>query len=124
MAFSFSPNLDTAISRVRSDVGDTTASGLMPDEIYSAVLTKRTVDGEVDEDAATRDMARKLAVRYATEPDRISSDGKTVSWAERVKQWNLIAKGQAGGGDTSVEGNSLTAGIFSFGFQEEACDEY
>lgn len=118
MAFSYSSDLDDAVSRVRSDVGDTAAPGLMPDEVYEAVL----LGAEDDEALATRLMARKLAARFATQPDSISANGKTISWKSRIAQWNLIAKGEAGGVMSTTSTGELTAGFFSLGFQS-TCED-
>jgi hypothetical protein len=70
------------------------------------------VVGVVDEAAATRQIARKLAVRYAQKPSDVRlTSGLSISWSERVTQWNLIAKGEAGGaGAKRAKGFTLRRG--------------
>jgi hypothetical protein len=76
---------------MRFAVGDTTAPGLFPDETYSAALALLN-DSEA---AAVRSVAGALAVQFAQQPTSISDDGSSLNWAERVRQWNLIAAGEA-----------------------------
>jgi hypothetical protein len=105
MAFSFSPDLDDAVSRVRLAVGDITAPGIFQDAIYVALLTA----AENDEAAATRAAAAALAAWAAKEPDRISEAGTTFSWAGRIAQWTKIALGQAGSAAPVVESASTAS---------------
>jgi len=101
VAFTYDDNLSDALSRVRSDVGDIADPGLLPDETYDAVLIANTDENDVvDEQAATRVMARKLAAKFAVKPTQVRLvSGLSVTW-ERVQQWNLIAQGLAGGAVT------------------------
>jgi hypothetical protein len=92
VAFTYNADRSDAVSRVRAGVGDITAPGLMPDATYTAALAEQ----QDNEAAAIRQMAALLAARYATEPDSISSDGSSLSWRERIEQWNKIALGAAG----------------------------
>ena len=98
MSFTYNDDLSDAISRVRADVGDTADPGLLPDATYDAVLDIHTdADDVTDEAAATRDIARKLAAKFAVKPTQVRLvSGLSVTW-ERVQQWNLIAQGLAGG---------------------------
>lgn len=116
MAFTYNDSLVDAPSRVRSDVGDIAAPGLLPDATYDAVLAAHT-SGEpavTDEAAATRDIARKLAARYAAKPGSVTlPNGLNVSWAQRVAQWNRIADGAAGGASArKATGFTLRRGPF------------
>ena len=104
MAFTYHEDLTDARSRVRSDVGDIAAPGLLPDATYDAVLAAQTSGDPpvANEAAATREIARKLATWAATQPDSISASGKSLSWKDRVAQWNRIADGDAGGAAARV----------------------
>jgi hypothetical protein len=99
MAFTFHDTLGDARSRIRFAVGDFAAPGLFADALYDAILAQSTTGDPpvVDEEAATRAIARGLAARFATQPTSISSNGKSLNWAERVAQWNRTANGEAGG---------------------------
>lgn len=99
MAFTYNDNRSDALSRVRAGVGDIVSPGLLPDATYTAVLVEQA-DNEA---AAIRALAAALAARYAIEPDSISDDGTTLTWRERVDQWNLIATGDAGGAPTPTQ---------------------
>lgn len=109
----YSTDLADPISRVRFLVGDVLAVTLLPDATYAAVLLRATTGTPpiTDEAAAGRDIARALAARYAIEPDSISDDGTSARWGERVKQWNLIALGQAGGAATRTAATGTAKGI-------------
>lgn len=88
----FDPALSDAISRIRFALGDTgTASLLVPggETTYTALLAQNAND----EGATMRQAAAALATYYATEPNRISDLGSSISWDERVAQWNRIATG-------------------------------
>jgi hypothetical protein len=92
MAFTYSDDRSDARSRVRAGVGDITTPGLLPDATYDAVL----VEQSDDEAQAIRAMAALLAAKYAVKPTQVRLvSGLTVTW-ERVQQWNLIARGEAG----------------------------
>jgi hypothetical protein len=98
----FDPALADAISRARFNVGDTATAELLPDTTYQAVLDINTSGDPAvtDEAAATRDIARALAAKYAVKPSQVRLvSGLSVTW-ERVQQWNLIAQGLAGGAST------------------------
>jgi ABC-type iron transport system FetAB ATPase subunit len=110
----FSPDLDDAVSRVRFGVGDIAATELFGDAIYEALLLAAS-NNEV---AATRSAAAALAARYANEPTSISSDGSSLSWGERIAQWNKIALGQVG--TTAPAATTAEAAASSDGADHEA----
>lgn len=88
----YDPNLADPISRVRYAVGDSAATPLFPDATYTALLV--SADGH--EPTAIRAAAAGLAAFYATQPSTLTSDGSTLTWGERISQWNDIATGAAG----------------------------
>lgn len=74
--------------RIRHNVGDTDMDNpLRQDEDYEAALAY--VEG--NELRATSIMAGGLAVEYGQEPVRISDDGTTIDWGDRVKTWLSIS---------------------------------
>lgn len=95
----FSPVLDDPISRVRFGVGDISATPLFADAIYTALLAA----ADNDEAAATRSAAAALAAYYATQPSTLAADGTTLTWGQRISQWNAIAQGTAGGSIPAAE---------------------
>ncbi len=100
----FNPSLSTARDRVRLAVGDTGSTPLMPggETTYDALIAAAS-----SEAAAVTASARALAAYYATQPDSISSSGESLSWRERVSQWNRIG---AGGGGVTPGTIATTAG--------------
>ncbi len=98
MAFTYDPTLAAHRDRVRFRVGDIASPGFFPDETYDTIIVDNTTDGVVDVPATVRDMAAGLAAYYSNKPNRVAFSGDlNVSWDERIKQWNLIALGKAGG---------------------------
>jgi hypothetical protein len=93
MSFSFSPDLSDAVSRIRLDLGDTAAPGLLEDETITAMLAASSNERE-----ATIKLASALIVRFAQEPDKVelAGDEGAVSWGNKVKGWQaLISRLQA-----------------------------
>lgn len=88
-----------AIVYVRDAETDTFALTTTP----TGAAIDLTLDGEgvigvVSEGAAIRAIAAMLAVRYAQKPTDVRlTSGLSISWGQRVQQWNRIAAGQAGG---------------------------
>lgn len=107
MAFSYSTDLDDAVSRVRYAVGDISSPGIQPDAVYEALLTAA---GD-DETSAIRAAAAGLAAWAATQPSSLSSDGSSLTWAERIKQWNAIALGEVGQTQPSSGGSARSARV-------------
>lgn len=97
---------DDAVSRIRAFVGwyDTTLPH--DDAFFESMLTLAGDDVTV----ATRMSAAALAAFYANQPSQVSSNGSGVTWAERIKQWNLIANGAA----LAVASDTDTTGAFSY----------
>jgi hypothetical protein len=111
MAYSYDPALADALSRARSTLGDITAPGYLPDETYSAIQLQHTTTGTdsdgnptatLDEAAATREIATRLAAWAGTQPSSLSDGGSSIAWADRIDQWNRIASGKAGGARAGV----------------------
>lgn len=100
MAFVFDP--DDAVSRLRVNVGYYDSGLPFDDGFFESMLSLAT-----DEASATRLIAASLAAYYAQQPSSVSSNGSSVSWTERVKQWNLIAAG-------SLDTASSSTGAFSY----------
>jgi hypothetical protein len=98
--------LTDAISRIRFAVGDTAAAELLPDATYSALLSQ-TGTSEL---RAARAAAAHLAVRYAQQPASLASAGKSLSWPERVAQWNRIAAGEIPAGVAAILGTGVARG--------------
>lgn len=89
MTATYDDTLPTAKDRIRAAVGDTDmTAALRTDEHIASVLALNVGD----ETAATADVAAGLAVEYAQRPDRISDDGTSISWGERVKTWLTLAE--------------------------------
>jgi hypothetical protein len=88
----FDPNLADPVSRIRFALGDTGTTVLLPggETTYTALLAQ--LGG--NERATMRHAAAALATYYATKPNRISDLGSSLSWDERVDQWNRIARGE------------------------------
>lgn len=107
MAFSYSVDLDDAVSRVRFAVGDIASPGLLPDETYEALLAVNVNS----ESKAIRQSAAALAARYATQPSSVSSNGSSVTWGERIAQWRLIASGKGGGVASGIASGVTIRGV-------------
>lgn len=82
--------LADSISRIRFALGDAAEIELFPDATYSALMT---LNGG-SEEATIRQAAAALAVQFAQQPDHISDLGSSLSWTDRVDQWNRIASGR------------------------------
>jgi hypothetical protein len=117
MAFSYSPDLDEPVSRVRYAVGDISAPGIQPDAVYEALLAAA---GD-DEATAIRTAAAGLAAWAATQPSSLSSDGSSLSWAERIKQWNAIALGEAGSTQPTAGGTARSARLARLSAGSDYC---
>ena len=80
------------MDRVRFALGDVAATALLPDATYTYLLDT------YDEAGAVRAAAQALAVLYAQKPGSVRlPSGLSVSWGERVRAWQAIATGAAGG---------------------------
>jgi hypothetical protein len=101
----YDPTLSTARDRVRLAVGDTGSVALLPggETTYDALIAAAT-----DEAEAVRSAARALAAYYANQPSSVSSGGESVTWADRIAQWNKIAAGL--GGVTPGSSGAATGG--------------
>lgn len=85
----YNPQLLTALDRVRFALGDIATTELFPDATYTALLAAYN-NNEV---LAIQAGARALAAYYATQPTQVASNGSSLTWGERIKQWNTIALG-------------------------------
>lgn len=87
------PDLTTPLGRVRFALGDHGDTSLLVggDTQYTALLT---LSGG-NEEAAFRTAALGLATYYASKVSQLSSQGDSLTWANRVKQWNDQARGKA-----------------------------
>lgn len=112
----YDPNLSTDADLMRFKVGDSvvgldasgTEQALRPDAEYLALLALHG-----DWRLAAADMAESLASQYAQEPDSFSASGDmSVSWKERVKQWQWLA--QTLRSEVAAE-VAATSGIISVG---------
>lgn len=104
MSASYDNTLPTAIDRMRHSLGDTDMTApLRQDETYEALLATYS------ETEATAVMAEALAAEYAQQPVRITDEGTTVDWSDRVKTWlALAARLRAALAETaSTVGNTL-----------------
>lgn len=88
MSFSFDPTLINPIDRIRLALGDTVSPGLLPDETYLSLLAIYATEQQTIIYGA-----RSLAAYYATQPTQLSSDGSSITWGQRIQQWNAIAAG-------------------------------
>lgn len=112
MAATYSPNLVTALDRVRHALGDIdTTNPLRPDETIAAILAVNGTSAATvavvpaAEDLATALLAEGLAAEYARKPDAVSDEDGSISWRDRVKTWLELASrlrsGLAGSGSGS-----------------------
>ena len=99
MSFSFDPTLINPIDRIRIALGDTVTPGLLPDETYLSYLATYGTEQQ-----ATVYGARALAAYYATQPTSLSSDGSSISWGQRIQQWNAISAGTYNKGGSTFSG--------------------
>jgi hypothetical protein len=61
---------------------------MLQDEDYAASLALHSNN----EQAALRNLAAGLAAQFASQPDRVTlPSGLSVSWSQRLAQWNRIA---------------------------------
>lgn len=89
---SYTDTLPTDKDYVRFVLGDTGTTELLSDAQILAELARNTRNGTI------AFLAQGLAARYAQMPTSVSSNGKSVSWAERVKYWlSLVASGGVAG---------------------------
>lgn len=100
MSFSYGSGLSTALDRIRFALGDTDETlAMLPDE---TILGALGVNGS-DERRATISLAEGLMARYAREPDDVKTEGRAISWKDRLAAWrSLVARlrselGTAGG---------------------------
>ena len=86
MTATYVNTLLTARDRLRFQLGDTdTADALLADEEIAAAVTIKTT-----EDAALVYLAKGLLRRYARLPVKITADGASIDWGERVAAWREI----------------------------------
>ena len=91
MSASYDDELPTDLDYVRYRTGDTNVvpatNALRTDEHIEAMLRDHT-----PREAAISLIAKSLAVEYARKPGRVTlPSGLSVSWEERVDQWNKLA---------------------------------
>jgi len=104
MGATYDDALPTDRDRARSILGDTQD---LPDD---ALLTDEHIDAvlawQASLDGAVAFLAAELAARFARQPVRVTSNGKTVDYGERLAHWRTIAgearADAAGGGLTMV----------------------
>ena len=95
MAFTYSPALDTDLSRLRFEIGDTQAapSGVMPngdnvpDATISALLTRYTDDV----DLAFIGLCQSIGAAWATAVIEHKADGLSVKRGDVSKRWQEMA---------------------------------
>ena len=86
MTATYSPTLSLARDRLRFQLGATDVNdALLADEEIAAAVTIKTT-----EDAALVYLAKGLLRRYARLPVRVTADGATIDWGERVAAWREI----------------------------------
>jgi hypothetical protein len=87
---SYNELLETDLDRARSMLGDTVvepaSKALHSDEHITAVLT---AEGSLT--AAVAYLADELVTRFGQEPVRITDDGSTIDFSERIKAWRDLA---------------------------------
>jgi len=114
----YSPTLATPVDRVRFAVYDIDdAAGLLPEETYSALLTRYAAKAD-PEGWATVAAAEALIARISRDPDKVEVTGAVkVEWSNRLAMLRLIANGKraelgiaAVGGGVS---NALIMGRFT-----------
>lgn len=89
----FIPALTDPISRIRFALGDTGDPPLLPggETAYASLLALNNND----ERTTMRQAAGALASFYASQPGTVTlANGLSVTWRERIAQWNLIAEGE------------------------------
>lgn len=86
MTFTFTGNLNTALDRIRDVIGDTNAAdALRTDERINAAIA------QYGEDGAIAWLANSLVAEFAQQPVRVTSDGQSIDYSERVKAWQQLA---------------------------------
>jgi hypothetical protein len=99
---SYDDTLPEDKDKARFLLGDTADSELLSDDHIEAVLSMYSFN------AALAFMATGLASRFARKPGSVTlPNGLSVSWAERVKNWQALALDMRNGGITA-------SGAFSF----------
>lgn len=97
MSASYDDQLTTDLDKARSALGDTlTEDALHSDEHIEAVLTWK---GSLA--AAIVYLADELVARFARDPVRVSSNGKSIDYSGRLDAWRAIAgtaRGDLSGG--------------------------
>ena len=87
MSFSYGSGLSTALDRIRFALGDTDETlAMLPDE---TILGALDVNGS-DERRATISLAEGLMARYAREPDDVTTEGRAISWRDRLAAWRSL----------------------------------
>lgn len=100
MSFSFDPQLDTALDRVRFALGDvTTPDHLLEDETIQATITAR------GEEPAIAYLAHGLATKLAYQPDSVSIPGGPSIRFSRVQALQKTAAATGGGATVSAAGS-------------------
>jgi hypothetical protein len=83
---SYDDTLPTERDVIRATLGDTNGDDfLLSDALIDAA---RAMQGSVS--AAVAWLARSLIARYATEPTRVTADGVTVDYSERLAVWRAL----------------------------------
>ena len=86
MSGSYDDALPTDRDKIRAILGDTNSGDwLHTDSHIDAVLT-----WQASIDAAVAFLARELIARYASQPVRMSSEGQTRDYSDRLKSWQQI----------------------------------
>lgn len=107
MAWTYVNTLATGRDRVRHAIGDTdSANQLRQDETILALIT------QFGEQGAIAALAEGLASQYAQEPTSFSSDGLSVSFADRVKTWTALAS-RIRSEAAAATGNGAVAGVMA-----------
>lgn len=90
---SYDDRLLTARDRLRALLGDTQAAAwLLSDTYLDAILSEAA--GDVD--AAAIRASQQLIAQYATQPTRVTADGVTVEYGQRLVGWQTtLAAAQA-----------------------------
>jgi hypothetical protein len=118
MAFSYSPNLNTAISRVRQMIGDTTeASARIQDETITYYLVEKS------ELATAAQLARDIASSLAGQVDS-EHDGQSERLSQLYTNYmrlasDLQARANAETSSASGSDGSVFGGIGVFGIYAE-----
>lgn len=104
---SYDDTLPTDLDKARALLGDTATTELLTDDHIEAVLALYSFNSSV------AFLATELATRYAQKPGSVSANGKSVSWADRVRTWLALATQMRAGGVTGPPSVAPYAGGLS-----------